>query len=122
MVKTPNKVETPSPTSGNEVANPERFGSDPMQLHLTMTEVQKELTSNTTVLSRAVVDIDKQLVKIDSLLLSFAWFKGVFAATAVLIALFAGLIWWLIGTQISDLKNELMRRMPPPPTTDSRAR
>ena len=113
MAKQPSSKTVPSPTTGNEISNPEMLvGSDPMHLHQTMLEVQKELTTNTAVLNRAVTDIAKQGDKIDGLLISFSWFKGVFAATAALMIVFAAAVWWLIGSQISDLKNELLRRIP----------
>lgn len=62
----------------------QRGTTDPMHLHQTMLEVHKELTTNTAVLSRAVTDLDKQTGKIDGLIISFAWFRGVFAASAFL--------------------------------------
>jgi hypothetical protein len=107
------KEPVPSPNRGNEVVDPNPRTSDPMHLHQAMLEVHKELTANTAVLTRAVADLDKQGDKIHDLLISFSWFKGVFAASAFLMFVFAGLVWWLVGTQISDLKNELLHRPPP---------
>lgn len=108
----PHDRVVPSPSKGNEVANPPIPGSDPMHLHQTMLEVHKELSSNTAKLDRAIQDIGAIDLKLTSMTTSFNWFRGFFAAAAILIPVFIGIVWWLIGTQITELKNEILKGAP----------
>lgn len=80
-----------------------------MHLHQAMLEIHKELSGNTTKLDRVIADVGKIEIKLAAIESSFSWFKGFFAAAAVLIPLFMGIVWWLIGNQITDLKNEILR-------------
>ena len=104
------KTAVPSPSRGHEIVNPQSAGSDPMHLHQTMLEVHKELSSNTAKLDRAIQDIGSIDGKLSNLSASFTWFRGFFAAAAVLIPTFTAVVWWLIGSQITDLKNEILKR------------
>jgi hypothetical protein len=110
MAKQPDRA-VPAPTRGNEVASP-LPASDPMHLHQTMLEVHKELSANSAKLERAIQDLNSIESKVESMSSSFNWFRGFFAAAAILIPGFIGIVWWLIGAQITDLKNEILKGAP----------
>ena len=109
----PPKVATPSPSSGAEVKNPDRFGSDPMHLHQTMMEVLKETTTNTAKLEGVTKKLDDVAGKLDGLRQRFALFIGGAVVATVLLSAFGVVLWWLVGSQVTDLKNEVLRRLPP---------
>lgn len=119
---------------GPDVAAPDRSVDvpdppshyDSMQVLQSLIEIQKELTANSTKTDRLINDVSGLINKVDSLGITWAWARGFAVAAFILIPICAGIVWWLIGDQLSAIRDQILRAMPDqavtrpaaPPTAD----
>jgi hypothetical protein len=85
--------------------------ASPIQL---LVEVQRENSSQGTKVDRLISDVEKVDRKIHELQTSFTWVKGFAAAAMILIPICAGIIWWLIGDELKQIRVQLQNRAQAP--------
>jgi hypothetical protein len=90
----------------------------PRDLHPTsdIRFVMVELGKLTSTTSRLVADVEKLDTHIQKLNGAFNWAKGFAIAAVVLVPLCAGIIWWLIGGELTQIRDKLYS-LPPPAQT-----
>lgn len=81
-----------------------------------MIEVTRELSANSTKIDRLIKDVEKTETSIGGLKKSFYVATGVVVASGILFSLFGTFLWFLLGNQMTAVKDELLRKMPPPAT------
>jgi len=107
----PREPEIPPPDE-QDVPDPgHRY--DALQVLQTMMELQKDLTMIGTKTDRLIIDIDKLDRKVDQVSSTLTWAKGFGVAAVVLIPICAGFVWWLAGTKIDQMRDELFGGRPP---------
>jgi hypothetical protein len=116
----PREPEIP-PLDEQEVPDP-RHRYDALQVLQTMMELQKDIITIGTKTDRLIIDVDKLDQKVDQVSGTLTWAKGFGVAAVILIPICAGFVWWLVGTKIDQMRDELFRppisqpsQLPPPP-------
>ena len=112
------RPETPS--RGLDVASPEQSVDvpDPSPLYeqshviQLLVEIQRQVAALTEKADRIDKDIDKLDEKVDRLRTTFARAQGVAFAAAVLIPLCAGIVWWLVGARMNEMRDQFLVEPP----------
>lgn len=97
--------------------NPSPTGTPPIvpdslaQLQ-SLIELQKDVSTLLTKTDRAIADIERLDGKVDRLRSKIDRAEGIGIGAVGLVILFAALLWWLIGGQINELRDDLFR-VPP---------
>lgn len=108
----PSSRDVPAPDRGVDVPDPSpRY--DAMQVLQSLVEVQRELTANSTKIDRLIDDTKDLSGKVGSLETTTAWAKGFAVAALVLIPICAGIVWWLVGGQLSAIRDQILHAIPP---------
>lgn len=120
------------PSSGPAVPAPdEREVPDPgrrydaMQVFQSLIEIQKDISSISTKTERLITDVGRLDSKVSGIETSLALAKGFGIAAIILIPICAAIVWWLIGTKLEHLRDQLlempkpapMQQVTPPPAT-----
>lgn len=85
---------------------------EPMHLLQMMLTVQKEVATLTAETKHLTSVVEKLDTKVENFHSTLNIIKGAGGASLFLIPAFMAFIWWLIGGQITDLKNQLVAHPP----------
>lgn len=110
-------ADTPAPERGLDVPAPLPPTYEPSHVMQLLVEIQRELSSNTAKVDRLISDVGGLNTKVGSLDTSFSWAKGFAVCALLLIPISAGIVWWLVGDQINDMKRQLLDTRAPPSIT-----
>jgi hypothetical protein len=75
------------------------------QLH----EVASDLSRNSTKTDRLVADVEGLSRDVKGLTAALTFARGFGVAAVLLIPLCAGLVWWLVGGKLNEIRDELYR-------------
>lgn len=81
--------------------------NDQMQIMQSLMEIQRELSSLTTKTDRIIIDVDKLDNHVDGLRTKIARFEGISFCAGVLLVIFGVVLWWLVGDQLTEIKNQI---------------
>ncbi|WP_132271472.1 hypothetical protein [Neorhizobium sp. JUb45] len=70
-------------------------------------EIQRELSSVATKTDRVITDIGRLDDRLDKVRSKISRFEGVTFGTGIVIVLFASMLWWLVGDQMTQIRNQL---------------
>jgi hypothetical protein len=107
--------DVPAPDT-REVPDPPRY--DFMQVLQSMMELQKDLSAVATKTDRLIADVGGLSTKVGSLNSTMLWAKGFAVAAVILIPICATVLWWLAGSKIEQMRDELMGIKKPPSLSD----
>ena len=82
---------------------------DQMQVMQALIEIQKDLSSLNAKTDRLISDVAKADSHIDSLRLKFGRAEGIGVGAIALLSIFGLLVWWAIGGQINNLRDQVIR-------------
>ncbi len=82
-------------------------GYEPSHVIQCLVEIQKELSALSTKTERLISDVGKLDDRVDGLRHTLSRAQGFGIAAVLLIPACAAVIWWLIGGQLTDIKNKL---------------
>ena len=97
--------ESPSDSPIVPSAGPPSY--EPSHVIQSLIEIQKELSALSAKTDRVIDDVKLLNSHVDDLRKKLNWAEGFAVAAAVLIPACATLIWWLIGNQLTDIKNKI---------------
>jgi hypothetical protein len=107
----PREPEIASPDQ-KEVADPgQRY--DGLHVLQTLMEVQKDITTIATKTDRLIIDVDKLDQKVDRVIGTLTLAKGFGIAALILIPICATVVWWLVGTKIEQMRDDMLAVRPP---------
>jgi hypothetical protein len=98
---------------GSSAGNPSPEGRPPSnlndQLHImqSLMEIQRELTVLSTKADRLISDVGKLDDQMDKVRGKISRFEGVGIGAVLIFTLLGGFIWWLIGGQITQLRDQI---------------
>ena len=104
-----------APSSGNprELGAPSLPSSyEPSHVIQLLIEAQRETAAHAAKLDRLIEDVKENGDKLDDVRQKIARSEGFGIAAVVLFAVFGAVLWWFIGGQISQLRDQLYV-MPP---------
>lgn len=81
---------------------------EPSHVMQSLIELQRSVATSTTKLERLISDVEKLDSHVDGMRQKIVRAEGVAICGFVLVGLFAGFVWWLIGGQITSLRDQLM--------------
>jgi hypothetical protein len=73
-----------------------------------MMELQKDVSAVATKTDRLIADVGEIGTKVRSLSDTMVWVKGFAVAAVILIPICATILWWLAGSKIEQMRDELM--------------
>lgn len=97
----------------SSAGNPAPEGRPPQifndQLHImqSLMELQRELTVLSTKTDRLISDVSKIDGQLDGVRSKISRFEGVGLGALLLVSIFGAFVWWLIGGQITQLRDQL---------------
>lgn len=91
---------------------------DAMQVLQSMMELQKDISSLTAKTDRLITDVSGLTTKVGNLSDTLVWARGFAIAAVVLIPICAGFVWWLAGSKIEQMRDELLGIKKPPSILD----
>ena len=109
-------VPSPSPVVTGGTPN----SYEPSHVIQCLIELQREVSALATKTDRLITDVEKLDGRVHGVQRKLSWAEGFGIAAIVLIPAAAGIIWWLVGTQLTDIKNRLYA-LPSPPAASSSA-
>ncbi|SDP07944.1 hypothetical protein [Phyllobacterium sp. OV277] len=95
-----------TPPSDGRPAQP-LSGENNFHVMQSLMEIQKDLASLNTKTDRLIVDVNKNDDHIDKVRGKISRFEGIGICALLLVSIFGGFIWWLIGGQITQLRDQL---------------
>ena len=102
----PKGPDVPAPDQ-REVPDPSpRY--DAMQVLQSMMELQKDISSLTTKTDRLITDVSALTTKVGGVSETLIWARGFAIASVILIPICAGIIWWMAGSKIEQMRDELL--------------
>lgn len=101
--------DTASPARKPEVADPGTPGYEPTHILQILIQLQKDVAAGGAKVDRLIDDVRDLNAEVAAQGKILDRVQGGGVAAAVLVTLFAGFVWWLIGGQINDLRNQLYR-------------
>jgi hypothetical protein len=107
-VPAPDQREVPDPSP--------RY--DAMQVLQSMMELQKDISSLSTKTDRLIIDVSALTTKVGGLSDTLNWARGFAIAAVFLIPICAGFVWWLEGSKIERIRDELLGIKKPPTLLD----
>ncbi|MDP9836059.1 hypothetical protein J2T09_000801 [Neorhizobium huautlense] len=77
------------------------------QIMQSLMEIQRELSSVTTKTDRVITDIGRLDDRLDKVRSKISRFEGVAFGAGIVIVLFASMLWWLVGDQMTQIRDQL---------------
>lgn len=116
-----------TPARSPEVPSPLPPGYEPSHVIQMLVSMQKDIGTLCAKTDRVIQDVAKLDDHVDSLRSKFVRAEGVGVAVVVLLTLFGGLLWWLIGGELNQIRDRMyvpaqavtshQQTSPSPPTT-----
>jgi hypothetical protein len=75
-------------------------------------ETQREAAGTSVKVDRLIEDVKKIHDQVDQIRHSLTWAKGFGISAMILIPICGAVIWWIIGGQLTQLRNDLLRNAP----------
>lgn len=111
------EADTPSPDIGNEVPEPRPPAIyEPSHVIQQLYLVQKDIAILIARHDHTKESLVKIETKIETIGTNYAKIQGAVIAAIFLIPACAGIIWWIIGERLTDIKNQLVLK----PSIESR--
>lgn len=82
---------------------------DQMQVMQSLNEIQGDLRALRTQTDRLITDVAKSDDHIDKIRNKIGRAEGFGIAAIILFAAFGGIVWWLIGGQINNLRDQVIK-------------
>lgn len=104
-----NEVKAIASSAGNPApeGRPPQNINDQFHIMQSLMEVQRELTALSTKADRLISDVSKIDTQLDGVRSKISRFEGVGIGAVVLFSIFGAFVWWLIGGQITQLRDQL---------------
>jgi hypothetical protein len=77
------------------------------QIMQSLMEIQRELSSVATKTDRVITDIGRLDDRLDKVRSKISRFEGVAVGAGIVIVLFASMLWWLVGDQMTQIRDQL---------------
>lgn len=77
------------------------------QIMQSLLEIQRELSSVTTKTDRVITHIGKLDDRLDKVRSKISRFEGITFGAGIAIVLFASMLWWLVGDQMTQIRDQL---------------
>lgn len=107
MAKIPSSISAPGNPPKEGTPAPVPSFNDQMQIMQSLLEIHKELATLNTKTERVILDVGKLDDHVDKIRGKMQWVQGIAICAAVLLTIFGGFVWWLIGGQLTQLKDQL---------------
>lgn len=108
----PSGPAVPAPDD-REVPDPGRR-YDAMQVFQSLIEIQKDISSISAKTERLIGDVSKIDHEVAGIRNSLAVAKGFGIAAIILIPICAAIVWWLVGSKLENLRDQLLSASRPP--------
>lgn len=79
-----------------------------------------EVSKLTTKVERLLTDMEKSEGHLDKLRQVYSRIEGIVIGAVVLIPICAAVVWWMIGGQLTEIRNALQHMNAPPPSISDR--
>lgn len=106
-MKEPTKALTSSAGNPSPEGRPPSGLNDQLHIMQSLMEIQRDLTILSTKTDRLITDVGKLDDQMDKVRSKISRFEGVGIGAVVIFTLLGGFIWWLIGGQITQLRDQL---------------
>jgi len=87
-----------------------------MQVFQSLIEIQKDISSISAKTERLIGDVNKIDHEVARIRNSLAVAKGFGIAAIILIPICAAIVWWLVGSKLENLRDQLLSASRPPAT------
>ena len=104
--RVPSGPSIPAPDD-RDVPDPERR-YESMQVFQSLIEIQKDISSISTKTDRLITDFRTLDAKVSGLDTSLTLAKGFGIAAIILIPICATIVWWLVGSKLENLRDQLL--------------
>jgi hypothetical protein len=100
--------EVESPDQAIDVPDPRPRSYEPSHVIQILVELQRQVAGLSEKTDRLDRDVDKVCTKVDGVQTTLARAQGFGIAAVLLIPICAGIVWWLIGGKINDMRDQLI--------------
>lgn len=77
------------------------------QIMQSLMDIRRELSSVATKTDRVITDISRLDDRLDKVRSKISRFEGVTFGAGIVIVLFASMLWWLVGDQMTQIRDQL---------------
>jgi len=108
MAKRPMATGSETTPTDFPQTTPPPSGYEPSHVIQSLIELQKSVAALGTKQDRLIADVEKIDGHMDRVRQKIGRAEGILICGFVLVGLFAGFVWWLVGGQISALRDQMM--------------
>lgn len=98
---------------GSSAGNPSPEGrptgghSDQFHIMQSLMEIQKDVSALSTKTDRLISDVNKLDGQVDAVRSKISRFEGVGVGSILILTLLGAVVWWMIGGQITQLRDQI---------------